>query len=306
MKRLEKRMNSGGLGRGGGVDVSGGWVDFHVHSRCSDGSDAPAEVVRRAAAMGMSGLALTDHDSILGVEEAADAARASGLGFLNGVEISAGHAGMEVHVVGLGIGLDNGPLRAVVEGLAGGRARRFLDMAKRLQEAGLSVVDYAERAVRDGEPCGRMNIAVRLRDMGVTRSVQEGFDRFLKPGGAGYVPKPLISVEDAVEAVHAAEGLAFVAHPGLGKGLLRILPELLKRPFDGIEAYHSSHSAARVDELLRLARERGLYVSGGSDCHGTIKGQAPEMGGVRVPLSVVRPLLERLGVDDWGAVNSQG
>ena len=299
-------MSSGGLGKGGVAPDAGGWVDLHLHSRCSDGSDSPAEVVRRAAVMGMSGLALTDHDSVQGLEEAAAAAGQAGLGFLNGVEISAGHAGIEVHVVGLGVHPDCGFFRETIAGLAQGRTRRFLEMARKLQDAGLDVLAFAEATVRDGEPCGRMNLAARLKEMGVTRSVQEGFDRFLKPGGAGYVPKPLVSVETAVEAVHAAEGLALVAHPGLSKGLLRILPELLKRPFDGIEAYHVSHSPARVDELLGLARERGLYVAGGSDCHGTIKGHRPEMGRVHVPLAAVRPLLERLGSGDWKPVTPRG
>ncbi len=299
-------MNSGGEGKGGASREAGAWVDLHLHSFCSDGSDSPAGVVGRASVIGMSGLALTDHDSVKGLEEAAETARQSGLGFLNGVEISAGHDGMEVHVVGLGICPENGFFLEAISGLAEGRVRRFLDMARRLQDTGLAVLEYAERAVRDGAPCGRMNLAAHLREMGITRTVQEGFDRFLKPGGAGYVPKPLITVEAAVEAVHAADGLAFVAHPGLSRGLLRILPELLKRPFDGIEAYHVSHSPARVEELLCLARERGLYVSGGSDCHGTIKGHAPEMGRVRVPLAAMASLLERLGLGDWAAVRPQG
>ncbi len=296
-----KRMNKGGGQKTPDPQTAGGWVDFHLHSNSSDGSDSPEEVVRRAAEFGMRGLALTDHDSMQGLAEAAERARNSGLGFLNGVEISAGHGGIEVHVVGLGIHPDNGLFRDTIDALAKGRARRFLDMAKRLEDAGFPVLAFAEDAVRDGAPCGRMNLAARLREMGITRSVQEGFDRFLKPGGAGYVPKPLTTVDEAVGAVHAAGGLAFVAHPGLGKGLLRILPDLLTRPFDGIEAYHVSHSPARTEELLRLARDRGLYVSGGSDCHGTIKGHVPEMGRVRVPVAVVRPLLERLGPDCWGA-----
>ncbi len=298
-------MSSLSKGKTAPQNVAGEWVDWHLHSRCSDGSDSPAEVVRRASVIGMSGLALTDHDSVQGVEEAAVAARQHGLGFLTGVEISAGYGGVEVHVVGLGMHVENVPFQKTIAGLAQGRVRRFLDMARKMQEAGVAVLAFAEDSVREGLPCGRMNLAARLKEMGVTRSVQEGFDRFLKPGGVGYVPKPLISVEEAVEAVHAAEGLAFVGHPGLSRSLTRILPDLLTRPFDGIEAYHVSHSPARVDELLHLARERNLYVSGGSDCHGTIKGHAPEMGRVRVPLSAVRPVLERLGADSWEKLSPQ-
>jgi predicted metal-dependent phosphoesterase TrpH len=127
-----------------------------------------------------------------------------------------------------------------------------------------------------------MHIAQELLAMGVTKTIQEGFDRFLKHGTPAYVPKKTLCSEDAVAHIHAAGGLAFVAHPGLSKSTRKLLPKLLALPFDGIEAYHISHSPGRTEEFLAVAAERNLLVTGGSDCHGMAKGKA-EMGKVRMP-----------------------
>ncbi len=149
------------------------------------------------------------------------------------------------------------------------------------------------RDAAGGRPLSRMHLAYHLRLAGVTQTTQEGFDRFLKTGRPAYVPKLTCPVQEAVERIHAAGGLAFVAHPGLARGLRKLLPALLELPFDGIEAYHISHSPGRTREFVELAESRGLLVSGGSDCHGAIKG-APEMGKVRLPLRHVDAIRERL------------
>jgi len=101
-------------------------------------------------------------------------------------------------------------------------------------------------------------------------------------GRPGYVPKAALPIESALKQIHEAGGLAFVGHPGLGKTTRKLLPRLLELPFDGIEAYHISHSPGRTGELLEIAKQRQLLVAGGSDCHGTVK-RAAEMGKVRVP-----------------------
>ncbi len=267
------------------------WADLHTHSNCSDGADAPAEVAGRAAGLGMSLLALTDHDTLAGLAEARSAAAGAGVGFVNGVEISASFENREVHVTGLGISEDHPDLNACLGRLQSARVGRLAAMRGRLSRAGIPV----EETPADSPMTGRMHLAVRLHAMGVTRTVQEGFDRFLKPGRPGWVPKTLCPADEAVALIQAAGGLAFVAHPGLGKGLFNMLPRLLELPFDGVEAWHVSHTPGMVGDLLALARERGLLVSGGSDCHGGVKGKRPEMGKVRVPLGEIAPLLARLG-----------
>lgn len=277
------------------LSIDMNYADLHLHSNHSDGSDAPARVVQRAAAAGIAAMALTDHDTLSGIPEARAESRIQGIAFLSGVEISARFERREVHVMGLGICEDCAALSERLATLQLARRDRVVRMVEQLRTAGIPLDAERIRTRTQNIAPGRMHVAVELREMGTTRSTQEGFDRFLNFGGPGYVPKEMMSVEEAVELIHAGNGLAFVGHPGLSKNLRQILPRLLSLPFDGIEAYHISHSPGRTDEFLQLAHERGLLASGGSDCHGTAKGQ-PEMGKVRMPYTryeAIRAALEQ-------------
>lgn len=132
-----------------------------------------------------------------------------------------------------------------------------------------------------GATPGRMHVARGLVTLGYAASVQEAFDRYLNPGRPAHVPRSRPSCEQAIEVIHEANGLAFLAHPGIGAAA-RLLDRLLALSFDGLEAYHCKHSPGQVQEFTELARARGLLVAGGSDCHGGAKSE-PELGKVRVP-----------------------
>lgn len=268
-------------------------ADLHLHTCHSDGKNTPARVVERAVEAGLQAMAITDHDTVSAVPEAQRAAQARDIAFLTGVEISARQERTEVHVVGLGIDPDEPGLHACLRELQAARAERGERMLRRLCQLGVPVEVEAVRDEAEGRPVSRMHIAYHLRTLGITKTTQEGFDRFLKPGREAYVSKTTCAVDTALARIHGAGGLAFVAHPGLSRSLRKLLPALLEQPFDGIEAYHISHSAGRTRELLELAEARGLLVAGGSDCHGAMKG-APEMGKVRLPMRYVDAIRERL------------
>jgi 3',5'-nucleoside bisphosphate phosphatase len=261
------------------------FCDLHLHTFHSDGLDAPEAVVARAIKLKLSALAITDHDTLSGVEAARNAAEQSGLGFLSGVEVSASFGGKEVHVVGLGISTEPSALRERLEWLCRERAVRAEHILARLERLGIPL--ELEGGIRN---IGRLHIALTA---GITRTAQEGFDRFLNPGMPAYVPKATLPLEEALPLIREAGGLSFLAHPGLNQHTRSSLHELLKLPFDGLEVYHVSHNRASTSRFLRLARERGLLVSGGSDCHGGAKGQL-EMGRVRVPLESFERIQERL------------
>lgn len=267
------------------------WADFHLHSTCSDGSDAPEEVAARAHALGARALALTDHDTTAGVAPLRLAAHALGMLSLCGVEISTAHQKHEVHVIALGVNADDDALAAVLERLRGARARRSVAIVQRLKEIG---IDLAEAPTwREGESTGRMHIAAAMLAMGIVKRPQDAFNKYLNPGKAAFVPREKVDTAEAIECIHAAGGLAFVAHPGLNRSLRRLLPTLLHLPFDGIEAYHTSHTPGRMEEFSALATARGLLVTGGSDCHGDIKGRR-EMGRVRLPWRHADAIFSRL------------
>ena len=268
-------------------------VDLHTHSHCSDGSDSPGDVVRRAAALGLEAVALTDHDTVAGVAVAARVAVQAGIGFLSGTEISAEFDNAEIHIVGLGIDPTDVSLLAVLDEMAGARTRRAERIVEKLASVGVGVRMEALRSrVEDGGTIGRMHIAREIHRLGHVRSVQQAFDRYLNPGGKAYVGKARVTCLDAISAIHDAGGLAFVAHPGIGAARRR-LGKLLQLPFDGVEAYHVKHSPGRVEEYLGVAVERGLLVAGGSDCHGTAS-RSPEMGKVRVPYGCYERIVEVL------------
>jgi predicted metal-dependent phosphoesterase TrpH len=269
------------------------FADFHLHSHYSDGSDAPAEVVARAAALGMAALALTDHDTTGGVGEARVACEYHGILFLPGTEVSTLFRHGEVHVLGLGIDPSNPDLR---EGLArqkADRASRAAEIAAKLRRRGIIIDGDALAARAPGGLVGRMHIAALLHEQGHASTVQDGFNRYLNRNRPAWVPKRMVAPEEAIGWIHAAGGLAFLAHPGIGKSTGQQLQALLQLPFDGIEAYHVHHSPGVTAQFLELAASRGLLVTGGSDCHGTVKGHAPEMGKVRLPMHHAEVILNR-------------
>lgn len=270
------------------------WADFHLHSTCSDGADAPEEVAARVAAAGARAFALTDHDTTAGNPAAAAAAAAHGLICLHGTEISTQFERMEIHVIALGCREGDPALEAALARLRASRETRSTAIVEKLQRLGIDIApQLAETGANEGGSTGRMHIAAALAAHGTVRRPQDAFDRLLNPGKPAFVPREKLPLAEALELVHAAGGLAFIAHPGLGHTTRKALPRLLLLPFDGIEAYHISHTPGRTEEFSQLARERGLLISGGSDCHGGIKGRR-ELGRVRLPWHAVEAILKRL------------
>jgi predicted metal-dependent phosphoesterase TrpH len=201
---------------------------------------------------------------------------------LTGVEISASYGNREVHVLGLGVDIGNVVLVESLTQFCQERATRADAIIEKLDKIGVTISreDIAEFA--GDASLGRIHIAKALHARGHASSVQDAFDKFIGGGKRAYVAKPMISVHRAIELIHLADGLAFLAHPGIGT-MPRIATALLEFDFDGIEAYHVHHHPDQVQEFLTIANTRNLLVTGGSDCHGTIKGHEPEMGKVRVP-----------------------
>jgi len=260
------------------------WVDLHLHSACSDGRESPEALVGRAASLGAAAIALTDHDTTGGVSAAQQAAAAACLQFLPGVEISACFEGREMHIVGLGIDIKAQPLQILLSQLAQMRHDRQNAIIERLHEKGIApgMRTTSGKATPISE--GRMHLAVALHEMGHAASVQEAFDLYLNRGCPAYVPKELPEIAQAIEAIHNANGLAFIAHPGLGHWILKKIPRLLSLPFDGLEAWHPSHTAAQTNQILTIAKNHHLLVSGGSDCHGNVKGEGNLLGRIKTPI----------------------
>ena len=247
--------------------------DLHCHSTISDGVLAPAEVVRRAAANGVSVLALTDHDELAGLAAAADAARADGIRFVPGVEISVTWAETTIHIVGLGLDPTHGELDASLRHLRAGRGRRAERIAVEFDELGIpGTLEGAYGYAENPKLIGRAHFARFLVDCGVARDVASVFRHYLVRGKPGYVPQQWAELAEAVAWIRASGGRAVVAHPGRYKfsreQLRQFLAEFKAAGGEGIEVVTGSHSPDQYVEFARLAREFDLLASRGSDFHG--------------------------------------
>ncbi len=269
------------------------YTDLHLHTTFSDGADTPEAVVARAVENGFTAIAITDHDTLTGIPRAQAAANKAGLELMPGVEISARWGKMEIHILGLGVDPYSESLTQALQVLADERATRAEKIVAKLNALDVPV-DYAAIKEKCGDGViGRMHIAQEIVALGHADTIQGAFDLYIKAGKRAYVPKKAMSCAEAIDAIHAAGGLAFIAHPCIGK-VRNSLDKILQLPFDGIEVFHSRHNPSHIAELKTAAKKRGLLISGGSDCHGSIKGHAPLMGRIRFPYDRYQRIKDRL------------
>jgi 3',5'-nucleoside bisphosphate phosphatase len=252
-------------------------IDLHTHSSVSDGTDAPAELVRKALDAGLDVVALTDHDTFDGLDEAAAEGERLGLRVVRGMELSCSRQGSSVHVLAYGADPASPDLAAEMARVRDGRLGRLVGVLRKLAELGVPVSEAEVMAQVGNSPSvGRPHIADALIKAGHVRDRQEAFDRFLADGGPAHVHRYTIEVDRGVDLVHEAGGLAVIAHPW-GRGRERLLPpnvlEALVRDhgLDGIEVDHQDHDSDIRQRLRALADSLGLLATGSSDYHGTGK-----------------------------------
>ncbi|HET9122082.1 MAG TPA: PHP domain-containing protein [Acidiferrobacteraceae bacterium] len=246
------------------------YYDLHTHTYHSDGLLAPAELVQRARAAGLGALALTDHDGVAGLPEAAQAAEACGLVFVPGIEISVTWGGQTVHIVGLGVDPHSPGLQSGIRMLQGQREDRARAMARQLAQAGLPGM-YEGAAAQARGILGRLHFARALVAAGAARDPRHAFSEFLGQGRPAYVRMQWAELGDAIGWIIAAGGLAVIAHPAryrLSAGALkRFLTEFQEAGGHAIEVVSSSHSDEEMRRFALLADQHKLLASAGSDFH---------------------------------------
>lgn len=253
-------------------------ADLHLHSKASDGTDTPQEVVRRASEQGLQVIALTDHDTVAGVEEAQAAGERLGVTVIAGVELTCYAGKREVHVLGYGLDIESPALQEHCQRFQAARVGRAKQIGERLAAAGAPVNMDAVMEKADGGVVGRPHIAQALLDAGHVETWQEAFDRFLAEGAPANVPKLLVTPRQCIDVIREAGGIAVMAHPGLGKQA-DLVPVLREAGCSGVEVWHSSHDEETTYRMQAIALNLGLVATGGSDCHGTMKDGGPLMGG---------------------------
>jgi predicted metal-dependent phosphoesterase TrpH len=247
--------------------------DFHCHSTISDGLLAPADLVRRAAGNGVDVLALTDHDAIGGLDAARATAAEVGIGFVNGVEISIEWNETSVHIVGLGFDPGNAELAAGLAEISGGRIDRARRMAAELARIGIEgTFEGAMKYAENPSLISRAHFARYLVERGYCPDLRRVFETYLVPGKPGYVDHRWASLADSLRWIHAAGGVAVVAHPARYKinmpSLRVFLGEFRDLGGEAIEVTSGSHTPEQTQVFARIAREFGFLASRGSDFHG--------------------------------------
>jgi predicted metal-dependent phosphoesterase TrpH len=246
---------------------------------------------------GLTAIAVTDHDTIDALDEAFQAAEVSGLELVPGIELAIECSTGRFHMLGYLINPACLALRDRLRLLKENRSRRNERMVARMQELGLPVTREDVLAESGGGQVGRPHMALALMRKGVVSSVRDAFDRYLADGAPAHIPKDKVSVEEGIDIIHRAGGLAVLAHPSSLKlddaELARELHRLKWLGLDGLECYYSQHTPERTEALLELAGATGLLVTGGSDFHGAAR-PGVILGVVYQGLPAPAELLDRL------------
>lgn len=276
----------------------GNAVDLHTHSLRSDGAFEPAEVVRRAAANGVTVMALSDHDTLAGIAEAGEAGSALGVRIIPATELNTESEWGDVHLLGYFLDPADSALEERLRWLREDRGRRIELMVEKLNALGHPVSLDRVREIAKGGALGRPHLAQALFEAGHVTSYDDAFTTLISKDAPAYVPRVGLSPLEAVRLVRAHGGVPSLAHPRSMRGVDEHLPELVEAGLVGIECYYRSndplidHGPEETARFLALADRYGLVATGGSDFHGRGEHGAP-LGGVPVPMASVDALESR-------------
>ena len=271
------------------------YIDLHIHSAVSDGTDSPAQIVQKAAELGLAAVAITDHDTVAGCAEAAAEGEKLGVEAVSGVELTSRY-GRTIHILGYYLRTNSPVLTRTLDGILAERDHRNRKMAALMAADGIPI-DYDEMKRRFGASIGRPHFGDMLVELGLAESVQDAFDRFIEKGQRYYLPRKMLSIERSVEVIREAGGVPVLAHPFQYRLEESTLRQLIEHCMDhgllGLECRYSLYDEEQSQYLLKLAREYGLIPTGGSDYHG---GNKPHLalgsgtGQLAVPAAWLEPL----------------
>jgi len=275
-----------------------GNIDLHLHTTASDGVMTPSQIVNYAKSKGLLAIAITDHDTIEGLEEGLLEGERIGLEVIPGIEISAEHSPGSMHLLGFFLDIHDPILKERLGYLQRARAERNPRMAEKLNKLGIDITFDEVLKASGGGQVGRPHFAQVLLEKGYVRSFQEAFERFLKKGASAYVEKMRFSAEESIHFISEANGVAVLAHPNTLQvsgysELENLILRLVKKGLKGIEAYYPEHSALEVAQYKTLAERHGLLVTGGTDYHGIDKNGLDigvGRGEMKLPYSIVENL----------------
>jgi hypothetical protein len=269
-------------------------VDLHLHTHYSDGTWSPQDLVEYAVNLKLRHIAITDHDTVDGIEEARACARER-LEIINGVEINTVHklsdgTSEDVHILGYFIDPDDRDLQALLLRQRQARLSHARIWVERVAASGVPVtLEMVEKHAGRGS-IGKVHLTRALIESGAADDAGEAYDKYLKRGSEHFVDRHSVAPEEAIRAITGAGGIASIAHPGKSHHIFDLILRLKQAGLGAIEAYHRMHSVDRTRQYVRFANRHDLLLTGGSDCHGPFKSYAPTIGSIPVPVEILSKL----------------
>jgi predicted metal-dependent phosphoesterase TrpH len=268
--------------------------DFHTHSTRSDGRLTPTALVDLAASRGVRVLALTDHDTLDGLDEAIEAAgRHPGMLLVPGVELSCDVPGTEVHMLGLFVDRQDSRLLGELDRFRRGRIERAAKMVDALSGLGVPIEWSRVQEIAGEASVGRPHVAQALLERGHVQTFDEAFERFLGRNGPAYFERERLAPREAIGLIRAAGGLPLFAHPSFTTNYEQVATDLAADGLFGMEAYYKAYTPEQVESLRELAEQLGLFALGGSDFHGIYdRKDEREPGDIPLPYDVVSQFID--------------
>jgi predicted metal-dependent phosphoesterase TrpH len=263
-------------------------VDLHIHTVFSDSSLTPQEVVEEAVRAGLEAIAITDHDSIDGIEPALEHAKDYPVEVIPGVELATTLGGKEIHILGYFVDYTNRALQDALGVLKLDRVERAREIVTRLVEHGIPISFEKVKEIAGNGVVARPHIARAMIEEGLVSSYSEAFTRYIADGCPCCVAKRMLDYTGAIRLVREVRGIPVLAHPK-DERTMSYVPELISCGLAGVEVWHPDHSSNFIDYLLSYTEKNGLIATGGSDCHGAKKGK-PLIGKFRLPFKMVEDL----------------
>lgn len=249
-------------------------ADLHCHTTCSDGTITPSDIIQLACDLNLKGLSITDHDTIAAYQEACPVAEAKNLPLISGIELSAVHRETSVHILAYSFSLQSTTIQKICQRHQERRELRYQKILDLLAAKGLPLSLKDLSFLPSTHSLGRPHIAAAMVKKGYVLTIQQAFHEYLGEGKPCYVPGDTFSVEETLDIIHQANGLAVIAHPHLIEKV-GIVKDLLDMPFDGIEGYYARFPAPVHERWLKIGARKEWLITGGSDFHGSIKPKLP-------------------------------
>ncbi len=266
------------------------YADLHLHTIFSDGTYTPKQLIQEAAKVGLSVIAVADHDNIDAIAPTLEESRGKKIEVLPAVELSAEYEGCEIHILGYLIDYNNKHLKDKLAFLRRNRIERIYKMVDKLAGIGVNLKPEAIFALAESATVGRLHVARAMLKEGLIKSTAEAFQRYIGDRSPAYVCGFKLSPLNAINLIKDSGGIPVLAHPYLIKDE-NLIPNLVKHGLMGLEVYYPEHSKSAVKHFLNLAKKFNLLVTGGSDCHGKAKPEV-KIGSIKIPYDLVKKLKE--------------